>query len=50
VAGFRRSTWFALDLLIGGLLGRALSLLVASGATPPLRQRGRGRVRLPGDT
>ena len=50
MAGFRRSTWFALGLLIGGLVGGALGLLAASGAAPPLRRRGRGRMGSPGDT
>jgi gas vesicle protein len=40
MAGFRRSTWFALGLLIGGLVGGAFGLLVASGAASSLRRRG----------
>lgn len=44
MAGFRRSTWFALGLLIGGLLGVALGLFVASGAASSLRRRGRGEL------
>lgn len=50
MAGFRRSTWFALGLLIGGLLGGALGLLVASGAASALRQRGSSRTGSPDDT
>jgi gas vesicle protein len=42
MAGFRRSTWFALGLLIGGLVGGAFGLLVASGAASSLRRRARG--------
>jgi len=42
MAGFRRSTWFALGLLIGGLVGGAFGLFVASGAVSSLRRRGRG--------
>ena len=42
MAGFRRSTWFALGLLMGGLVGGAFGLLVASGAVSLLRQRAHG--------
>ena len=44
MAGFRRSTWFALGLLAGGLVGGAFGLFVASGAASSLRRRGRGRT------
>jgi hypothetical protein len=30
MAGFRRSTWFALGLVMGGLVGGALGLIAAS--------------------
>jgi hypothetical protein len=30
MAGFRRSTWFALGLVMGGLVGGALGLVAAS--------------------
>jgi gas vesicle protein len=49
MAGFRRSTWFALGLLIGGLVGGTLGLLVASGAGSALRRRGRPGADLPDD-
>jgi gas vesicle protein len=49
MAGFRRSTWFALGLLMGGLLGGAFGLLVASGAGSSLRRRARRRGGLPDD-
>jgi gas vesicle protein len=39
MAGFRRSTWFALGLLIGGTVGGAFGLFVASGAASSLRRR-----------
>jgi gas vesicle protein len=29
MAGFRRSTWFAVGLMIGGLVGVALGLMLA---------------------
>jgi len=29
MAGFRRSTWFALGLMMGGLMGGALDLILA---------------------
>jgi hypothetical protein len=29
MAGFRRSTWFAVGLMIGGLMGVALGLILA---------------------
>ena len=44
MAGFRRSTWFALGLLAGGLVGGAFGLFVASDAASSLRHRGRGRT------
>ena len=50
MAGFRRSTWFALGLLIGGLVGGAAGLFVASGAASSLRRRGRGEAGSLDDT
>ena len=44
MAGFRRSTWFALGLLAGGLVGGAFGLFVASGAASSLRRHRRGRT------
>jgi hypothetical protein len=41
MAGFRRSTWFALGLLMGALLGGAFGFFLASGAVSSLRRRGR---------
>jgi hypothetical protein len=49
MAGFRRSTWFALGLLMGGLLGGAFGVLVASGAASSLRRRARGHAGSPDD-
>jgi gas vesicle protein len=39
MAGFRRSTWFALGLMIGVIVGGAFGLLVASGAASSFRRR-----------
>jgi len=50
MAGFRRSTWFALGLLVGGLLGGTFGLFVASGAASSLRRHARGRAGSPHDT
>jgi len=36
MAGFRRSTWFALGLMMGGLMGGALGLILAP-PSPPRR-------------
>jgi gas vesicle protein len=41
MAGFRRSTWFALGILIGGIVGGAFGLFVASGAMSSLCRRRR---------
>lgn len=49
MAGFRRSTWFALGLIMGGLLGGAVGLLVASGAASSLRRRARHDAGPPDD-
>jgi len=55
VAGFRRSTWFALGLMMGGLMGGALGLILAPQPAEEMRRRlrtgiGPGVERLRGMT
>jgi hypothetical protein len=39
MAGFRRSTWFALGLMMGGLMGGALGLILAPRPAEEIRQQ-----------
>jgi len=55
MAGFRRSTWFALGLMMGGLMGGALGLMLAPQPAEEMRRRlrtgvGPGVERLRGVT
>jgi gas vesicle protein len=38
MAGFRRSTWFALGLMMGGLMGGALGLMLAPQPAEEMRR------------
>ena len=38
MAGFRRSTWFALGLMIGGLMGGALGLILGPQSGEEMRR------------
>jgi gas vesicle protein len=38
MAGFRRSTWFALGLMVGGLMGGALGLMLAPQPAEEMRR------------
>ena len=45
MAGFRRSTWFALGLMMGGLIGAALGLLLAPERGEETRRELRSRTQ-----
>ncbi|KPJ49390.1 MAG: hypothetical protein AMJ38_03380 [Dehalococcoidia bacterium DG_22] len=45
MAGFRRSTWFALGLMMGGLIGAALGLVLAPERGEETRRELRSRTQ-----